>query len=139
MTRRASLPATPRRYSAPPPAIRAMIAFSRFVACGVLGHRFRIRVQRQAATSLCGFGGEVGQRFGRWLGLRPIGIRNFEPPQNLALEPLHLLGVFAALVIVAVEMQKTMHRKVGNMVGERLAFVTGLARDGLVGKHDVAR
>ena len=31
-----------------------------------------------------------------------------------------------------------MHRKMGNMMGEWLAFVVGLARDGLVGEHDIA-
>ena len=50
----------------------------------------------------------------------------------------HRLGVLVALVIVADQMQESMHGKMGDMMGERLALVAGLARDGLVGEHDVA-
>ncbi len=43
-----------------------------------------------------------------------------------------------AVVIVADEMQETVHRKMGDMMSKRLAFGSGLPRDGLVGKDDVA-
>ena len=41
-------------------------------------------------------------------------------------------------VIVADEMQESVHRKMGNMMGERLALGAGLPGDSLIGKHDVA-
>src|SRR5580704_8084481 len=41
-------------------------------------------------------------------------------------------------MIVADEVQKTMHDKMGEMMSERLALGTGLPRDGLVGQDDVA-
>ena len=53
-------------------------------------------------------------------------------------EPFHGLGLAVRLVIVADEMQKAMHRQMGEMIAERLALSVGLARRGLVGDHDVA-
>ena len=41
-------------------------------------------------------------------------------------------------MVVAQEMQKPMHGEMGEMVLERLALGVRLARDGLVGDHDVA-
>ncbi len=42
-------------------------------------------------------------------------------------------------MIVAQEVQKTMHHKMGKMVCEWQAFVGGLARGRLVGNHDIAQ
>jgi len=69
----------------------------------------------------------------------PVRIRDAKPPQNCALGPFHCLGVIIALVIVAVKVQETVHDKMGEMMGGRLALSARLARNGLVGKHDIAK
>ena len=76
--------------------------------------------------------------FGAAFGRRPIGIRNREPAENITLGPFHHRRLLVTLVVVADQMQEPMDGKVGDMMGERLVFAARLARDGLIGKHDVA-
>src|ERR1700731_928352 len=68
----------------------------------------------------------------------PIRIRDVKAPQDFTLGLFHGFRVVVLVMIVADEVQETMDRKVGEMMSERLTLGTGLARDGLVGEHDVA-
>ena len=58
----------------------------------------------------------------RGASIRPIGIRDREPAQNFALGAFHLHRVSLPFVIVADQVQETMHGKMGDMMGERLAL-----------------
>src|ERR1700683_4861806 len=114
----------PRRRRARPPAPREHPL--RALRCGWdIGSSTSHRIQWRVSAFLCG----LRRRFGR----RPIRIRDSELAQNLAFELFHLVGVFAALVVVAVEMQKSMHCKMGNMMGEWLSLATDFAPNGCVG------
>ncbi len=93
----------------------AMFALGRFAAHGILCHRFGPHSPWRASASRCA----LLRSFCR-LGVRPIGIRDVEPPQNLALDLFHHVGVLVPLVIVAEKMQKTVHRKMGKMMGNGL-------------------
>jgi len=68
----------------------------------------------------------------------PIRIRDCKLAENLTLSPFHLKRVPGPVMIVADQMQETVHGKMGEMMGERFSFGTGLARDGLKGENDVA-
>src|SRR5277367_1185238 len=68
----------------------------------------------------------------------PVRVGDFELPQNVAFGLFHFQRIRIALVIVADEMQKTMHGKMGNMMGERLVLAASLTLDRLEGEHDVA-
>src|SRR5258706_11660017 len=70
----------------------------------------------------------------------PIRIRigNAELRQNLLLESFHYLGVVVLFVIVADQMQETMHRQMAEMVIERLLFVIGLFSRRFIVDGDVA-
>src|SRR6202035_6124066 len=57
-----------------------------------------------------------------------IRIRDVEVPQDFALGLLHGLRVGVFVMIVADEVQKTMHRQMGKMMRERLALGCGLPR-----------
>ena len=58
--------------------------------------------------------------------------------QDLRLQGLHGFGVAIVFMIVADQMQETVHRQMAEMVVERLLFVIRLAAGGLVGDGDVA-
>ena len=47
-----------------------------------------------------------------------VRIRDAKPRQDHALKLLHRLGVAVLLVVVADQMQETMHRKMGEMMGK---------------------
>ena len=68
----------------------------------------------------------------------PVGIGDAKTTQYVALGPFHRFRVGIAFMIVADEVKKSMHRQMGEVMRERLALGLGLARDGLVGQHDVA-
>src|ERR1700682_4011015 len=67
-----------------------------------------------------------------------IRIGNAELRQNLLLESFHYLGVVVFFVIVADQMQETMHRQMAEMMIERLLFVIGLLSRRFIGDGDVA-
>src|SRR6202790_3698517 len=67
-----------------------------------------------------------------------IRIGNAELRQNLLLESFHYLGVVVFFVIVADQMQETMHRQMAEMMIERLLFVIGLFSRRFIGNGDVA-
>jgi len=67
-----------------------------------------------------------------------VRIGNGKFAKNFTLGPFHCDCVFAPFVIVADEMQETMDRKMGEMMGKRLSLGAGLARNGVEGKNDVA-
>src|SRR6202165_5518817 len=70
----------------------------------------------------------------------PIRIRigNAELRQNLLLQSFHYLGVVVFFVIVADQMQETMHRQMAEMMIERLLFVIGLLSRRFIGDGAVA-
>src|SRR6185437_12047011 len=72
------------------------------------------------------------------LALDAVRIGDVEAPQNRALELFHGLGIAVALMIVTAQMQKSVHRKMGNMMSKRFAVPLRLARHRIVSKHDVA-
>ncbi len=55
--------------------------------------------------------------------MRPVGIGDTETREDVAFEPFHGIGLGISLVIVAHEMQKAMHREMGEMMEERLVFL----------------
>ncbi len=59
-------------------------------------------------------------------------------PQDFTFGLFHLARILVALVIVAEEMQKTVHGKMGNMMGKRLVLAAGFTLDGFEGQHDIA-
>src|SRR3954447_5416539 len=67
-----------------------------------------------------------------------VGIGNAELRQNLPFEIFHGFGVAVFLVIVADQMQESVHRKMAEMMIERLLFVVGLLARRLVGYCDIA-
>jgi len=71
-------------------------------------------------------------------GLEPVRIGDRQPAENLALGAHHLECVFLPFVVVAKKMQETVHGKVGDMMGKRLAFAARLPDDGFMGQNDIA-
>ena len=67
-----------------------------------------------------------------------VGVGDAEPGQDAPLQTLHRLRLAVVLVVVAEQMQETVHRKMGEMVANGLAFGPDFARDRLVGDRDVA-
>src|SRR3954447_23632421 len=67
-----------------------------------------------------------------------IGVGNAKLRQNLGLETLHGFGVVVVLVIVADQMQKTVHRQMAEMMIERFLLVIGFLARGLIGDGDIA-
>ena len=59
-------------------------------------------------------------------------------PQNNALGAFHRNRLLFAVVVVADQMQKTMHSKMGKMMSEGFALAPRLARYGFVGQYDIA-
>src|SRR6516225_6060943 len=55
-----------------------------------------------------------------------IGIGNAELGKDLSLEFLHRLGLFVFFVVVTDQMQETVHRKMAQMMVERLLLLIGL-------------
>ena len=70
--------------------------------------------------------------------MRDIGIGHIEPSEDRGFEPFHRLRLVIALVIVADEMQESMHREMREMVREGLALGVRFALRRLVGDHDIA-
>lgn len=70
---------------------------------------------------------------------RSVRIGNGKFAKNFTLGPFHCDCVFAPFVIVADEVEETMDREMGKMMGKRLSLGAGLARNGLEGKNDVAK
>ena len=70
--------------------------------------------------------GRLGQVFGGTFAARPIRVRDCELPQNIAFGLFHCGGVVVALMIVADEMQETVHGKMGDMMSEWLVLGAGL-------------
>ena len=66
-----------------------------------------------------------------------IGIGNAEGPKNPPLLRLHGFGLGIAAVIVAEQMQHTVHDQMGGMIAKRNAKLTRLALGGLIGDDDV--
>jgi hypothetical protein len=58
--------------------------------------------------------------------------------KDVALDPLHCLGVLFPHVIVSQEVQETVHGKVGDMMNEWLAFGARFPRNGFKRQNDVA-
>src|SRR5215510_404664 len=87
---------------------------------------------RDALGSLGLAGSESG------IAARPIGIGYMKPGKDGGFEPFHRVRLVIVGVIVAGEMQKSMHREVRQMMRERLALGARLAFRRLVGDHDVA-
>ena len=50
--------------------------------------------------------------------VREIGVGHAEPRQNARFELFHRLGLGIGLVIVAQQVQKSMHREMCKMIGE---------------------
>ena len=69
---------------------------------------------------------------------RPVRIGYRQLPQDSALGVLHNKRLPFVLVVVADQMQKTMHGKMGKMMSEGFALAPRLARYGFVGQHDIA-
>src|ERR1700743_1139392 len=67
-----------------------------------------------------------------------VRIGNAELGEDLGLQALHVVGVGVVFVVVADQMQETMHRQMAEMMIERLLLVVGLAAGGLIGNRDVA-
>src|SRR5258708_16297811 len=67
-----------------------------------------------------------------------IRIGNAELRQNLLFESFHRFGVVVLLVIVADQMQEAVHRKMAEVMIERLLFVVGLFARRLIGDGDIA-
>ena len=63
--------------------------------------------------------------------LARVGIGHGEALEDLALQPLHLLGIAVVLVVIAQQMEKSMDGKMREMMVERLALGDRLPRDGL--------
>src|SRR5450631_1669966 len=82
----------------------------------------------------------VGSESG--ISVHPLSVRiwigNAELRQNLLLERFHGRGVGVFFVIVADQVQETMHRQMAEMMIERLLFVIGLPTRRLEGNRDVA-
>src|SRR5262245_51865223 len=87
---------------------------------------------RDALASLELAGSESG------IAARTIGVGYIKPGKDGGFEPFHRVRLVILGVIVAGEMQKSMHRQVRQMVRERLAFGARFAFRRLVGDHDVA-
>ena len=58
-------------------------------------------------------------------------------PEDGALGVFHFAGILAVIVIVAEKMQKAVHDKMRELVGERPMGLARLALNGLIRKHDV--
>src|SRR3569623_1802077 len=56
-----------------------------------------------------------------------IGVGNAQGPEYLDLEALHLKGVCLVDVIIAEDMEKSMHHQMGDMMDEGLVHVFGFA------------
>src|SRR5262249_41556488 len=69
---------------------------------------------------------------------RGVRVGHAEPRENASLAPLHRFGLPVRFVIVAQKVEKAMQRQMGDVMIEPLALGARLARDGLVGEHDVA-
>src|SRR6202050_2884283 len=67
-----------------------------------------------------------------------IRIGNAEFGQDLRFQCFHGLGVGVVFMIVADQMQETMHRQMAEMMVERLLLVVGFLADRLIGDRDVA-
>ena len=70
----------------------------------------------------------------------PIRIRigNAELREDLLLEAFHRFGFVVVFVIVADQMQETVHREMAEMMVERLLFLVGLPARRLIGDRDIA-
>jgi hypothetical protein len=71
------------------------------------------------------------------LAATPVRVGNSKPLQNVALKAFHGFCVFLPLVVVSQQMQKPMHRKMGDMMGKWLVFRLGFRCDGFVGQDHV--
>src|SRR5436305_4594527 len=70
--------------------------------------------------------------------MRQIGVRHAKAREDDAFELFHGGGGGFAVVIVAKQMKKPMHREMGEMMFERFAFFGRLTRRRLIGNRDVA-
>ena len=67
-----------------------------------------------------------------------IGAGNPEPAENRAFERLHRLGFGRPDMVVADQMQKAMHQKMGDVIAQRLSCLGGFPRGGLERDDDIA-
>src|SRR6185369_2269566 len=67
-----------------------------------------------------------------------IGIGNTELGEDLPFETLHGFGIVVLFVVVADQVQEPVHRKMAEMMVERLRFVVGFFPRRLIGDGDVA-
>ena len=70
--------------------------------------------------------------------MQGIGIGYAQFGEDLALEPFHMLGLFVGLMIVSQKMQKTMDRKMGEVILGPLALSDSLSGNRLVCDGNVA-
>ena len=56
-----------------------------------------------------------------------LGIGQVHAHHDLAFEPFHLVGLGVGLVIVADEVEKTMHREMGKMMQKNPVFIVAFA------------
>ena len=70
--------------------------------------------------------------------LRTVRIGYCQSRQDSALGVLHDKRLPFVLVVVAGQMQKTMHGKMGRMMSKRFTLAPRLARYGFVGQYDIA-
>src|SRR5262245_43586243 len=87
---------------------------------------------RDALGSLGLEGSESG------IAARTVGIGYIKPGKDGGFEPFHRVRLGVRGVIVAGEMQKSMHRQVRQVMRKRLALGARFAFRRLVGDHDVA-
>jgi hypothetical protein len=69
---------------------------------------------------------------------RTVRIGDRQLPQDSALGIFHYKRPLSVLVVVAHQMQKTVHCKMGEMMSEGFALAPRLARYGFIGEHDIA-
>ena len=69
---------------------------------------------------------------------RGIRVGQVQALHDLAFEPFHFFGLNIGLMIVPDEMQKTMHRKVREMMQEDAVLIVAFTFKRLVGDNDVA-
>src|SRR6516165_6213835 len=69
---------------------------------------------------------------------RNTGVRNPDPRQDCDLQGFHGRRLLVAVVVVADQVEKSMNRKMGDMIPQRLVLGLGFPSRRLIGDHYVA-
>src|SRR5262245_33259803 len=70
--------------------------------------------------------------------VRTVWVRHIQTRHDPAFESFHLLRLCVGLVIVAVEVQKPMHRKVGEVMKKVAVLISAFPFECLKGDYDIA-